>query len=512
MTWTGSAPGGGQSRPTPTAQPDLTRTTEGRALLAARESLCAFTLLTQPGYQSSRVHRVIAAHLEAVERGDIARLQVRCPPRVGKSVLCSRAFPAWVSGRRPDRNFVGATYDLDLAREVGYAVRATFQSPEFEAVFPACRLTGRVTAANRARFSAGGSYRAVGIRSALTGRGYHLGVVDDPIKDLEDADSPTMRRRNKRWWVAVFMRRMSPDGRVVLVTNRWHEDDLAGWLEHEHPGEWHVLSLPALYDGGEPCCSLGDWRKQVDESVWPEVWPTTLYHRVRSELDTEYGARVWTCQYQQRGVVGEGRVFKQAWLQLEHDGAPQIDQVVHYWDLKLKGSQTSGSYVCGLVWGRGRVGREERYYLLDCVRFRGGFAQSKQAVRALRQKWLDVARESQGRVAPVGAVYVEDAAAGPAVLEELRAELPDVLPDQARGSKEQRAQAVAPMFESGRIYLPPKGTPWLQAYREEMANFPDYPTTDQVDCTSGGLLKLKVGQARAVVLPSLVQEDVWDRT
>lgn len=160
---------------------------------------------------------MIAEKLEAIANGTIDRLMVNMPPRHGKSELASRRFPAFLLGTNPEIEIVVASYNADKAREFGYEVRDIVRSDEYRALFPGVQLKEDSRAADRWNTDAGGSFRAVGIGTALTGRGADVLLIDDPIKDDEEADSELRRDRIWSWYSSVAYTRLSPGGRVIVI-------------------------------------------------------------------------------------------------------------------------------------------------------------------------------------------------------------------------------------------------------------------------------------------------------
>lgn len=151
------------------------------------------------------------------------------PPRHGKSELASRRFPAWYLGRHPDKQIIAASYNSELASDFGREVRNIVASPEYSKLF-AVSLAQDSKAANRWHTDKGGMYVAAGVGTAITGRGAHIGLIDDPFKDQEEADSEVIRDKVYNWYTSTFYTRLMPGGGIALIQTRWHDDDLAGRL------------------------------------------------------------------------------------------------------------------------------------------------------------------------------------------------------------------------------------------------------------------------------------------
>ena len=314
----------------------------------AQASLIAFTEYTNPIYRPASHHRRIADKLEAVERGEIDRLMIFMPPRHGKSELASRRFPAWYLGRNPQRQIIAASYNSDLASDFGREVRDIVGSQEYAALFDA-RLRDDSRAADRWHTDMGGAYVAAGVGTAVTGRGAHVLLIDDPLKDREEADSEIRRQRVWDWFTSTAYTRLMPGGAIVVIQTRWHEDDLAGRLLAQQAAgidKWEVLDLPAL-DGNE-------------KALWPEWYDEKALARIRAAI----GVRDWSALYQQRPAPEEGDYFKSEWLKTYTKLPPKTEMRV-YGGSDYAVTADGGDYTVHAVVG---VDPEGRMYLLDLWR------------------------------------------------------------------------------------------------------------------------------------------------
>lgn len=308
---------------TPPHHPDLLRqiivSNLARAAAARRElgtrSLLSFTTLLAPEYEVGWVHREITdlldAFIEAVERKLAPRLIIQLPPRIGKSEIVSRKFPAYALGKHPEWEIVCATYNQDLANDFGRDVRVVFRDPLYAELFPDAKIREDSNAIDDMKLEARGSYKAVGIGGALTGRGAHILVIDDPVKNREDADSELIREHTWKWYQTVGRTRLAPGGGIILCQTRWHEEDLAGKIllqEKVNPAgdRWHVYSYPAIATEDEP-------NRKAGEALHPERWPLHEYEKLRATLDP----REWSALYQQNPTPPEGIAFKRDWFRYE---------------------------------------------------------------------------------------------------------------------------------------------------------------------------------------------------
>jgi len=419
----------------------------------ARRSLIEFTTFTLPKYQPAAHHVLIAEKLEAAARGEIDRLMVNMPPRHGKSELASRRFPAFLLGTNPQIEIVVASYNADKAREFGYEVRDIVRSDEYRALFPGVQLKEDSRAADRWNTDAGGSFRAVGIGTALTGRGADVLLIDDPIKDDEEADSELRRERIWAWYSSVAYTRLSPGGRIVVIQTRWHEDDLTGRLLAEQAkggDQWDILELPAITSDGR--------------ALWPERYPLEYLERIKRVTLPRH----WSALYQQRPAPEEGAYFKREWFRW-YDAKPQHLRIYGASDYAV--TDGDGDYTVHVVVG---IDPDDNLYVLDVWRDQ---TDSDVWVSA----WLDLVRrwkpllwaEEQGQIVK---------SIGPFLEKRMREERTYCRREQfaSAADKPTRSRSIQARAAMGKVYLPSKA-PWLADFTAELLMFPAGKHDDQVD-------------------------------
>jgi predicted phage terminase large subunit-like protein len=305
----------------------------------ARRSLIDFAQYTFPQYAPAEHHRLIAEKLEAIERGEIQRLMIFMPPRHGKSELATKRFPAWFLGRNPDRQVIQASYNSDLAKDFGRQVRNIFQERRFQNVFQGVELAQDSKAADRWNTSKNGAYVAAGVGTAVTGRGADILIIDDPLKDREEAESETRRETVWNWYTSTAYTRLQGMRAEILVQTRWHADDLAGrLLEAEAKGgkKWDKLILPALMsDGG---------------ALWPERFPVNVLQEIKQTI----GPRDWSALYQQNPTPDDGTFFLKAWFK-RHESPPERCHVYMTSDYAV--TEGDGDYTEHAIWGVDGTGR-----------------------------------------------------------------------------------------------------------------------------------------------------------
>lgn len=402
-----------------------------------------------------------------------ARLIISMPPQEGKSQRASRRFPLWVLTQRPDTRIAIVSFELGMARRWGRVIRddITTHTRTLD-----LRVRDDLAAQHEWQLHGkeGGVYSA-GIAGALTGRPVDLMIIDDPIKDREQADSDVYRDRAWDWWTDVGSTRLAPGAPVVLILTRWHHDDLAGRLLDAEDGHlWRVLNIPAQADhrpekdqtdplGRAPGEFMDSARKRTRQQ-WEAI-------KIRS------GPRTWASLYQGRPSPDTGDLFPSEWARYEQpmwverpDGSRIIPgsgfELAQSWDMTFK--DTKGSdYVVGQVWLR----QGADMYLVDQVRARLSFNGTIDAVKALTAKWPQAA-----------AKFVEDKANGPAVINALARTVPGLIPIEPEGSKYARAAAISPFAHSRNIILPAAALlPNVEDLLEEARVFPNGSHDDTID-------------------------------
>jgi len=283
----------------------------------ARQELLAFTVWTYPEYRIGWHHRLLAQKLDAWVRGETRHLLVSMPPRHGKTELVSRRLPALILGQNPDARIIMAAHTAALAEANSRDVQRTMESPAYQALFPQVRLprpnlraAGRYkrTDAHFELVGRSGYLRAVGVGGAITGFGFDFGIVDDPVKSAEEAQSAVYRERVWEWFLRDFWTRRAAGARVAVVMTRWHLEDLIGrilTLEGKGLGPWEYVRLPAL---AEPALSAPEDPRRPGEALWPELITAEELQQIQAadpagfaalyqQQPTEAGGVEWPPEY-----------------------------------------------------------------------------------------------------------------------------------------------------------------------------------------------------------------------
>jgi len=472
-----------------TVLPDLSPS--DRAYLAeqaraelGRRNLRDYSPLVYKGWQDTAHGSLLISHLEDLERRGIRRLIVEMPPRAGKSVIVSRLFPSWYLGRHPEHDVILASYGDSLAVSHGRAVRDLVQSHEYPF---SMRLRADVKAAGQWQTEAGGGLIGVGVGSGITGRGGNLIIVDDAVKDRQDAESEVMRDRTWDWWQDVLLTRLMDDGVIVVMMTRWHEDDLVGRiLDSPGASDWTRLRIPYIAEPGDV---LG---RPVGQTL-------DVFGEVPSVEKGEISSYGFSALYQQNPTPSGGGVFRAEWMQRRYtaQGLSDIIERAHKFTVVMS-IDTGGKPGVGhdpsaiSVWGTDGIS----FYLLDSWADTVEYADVKDQITEMWWEW-------RPRLA-----FIEDAThAAPIISDMKRGTGVNVAAVRPKGSKWVRADAVSPLFQAGRVVLPERAS-WLDAWMHEHLGFPNAAHDDRVDTTSLALTELTsiIGNPRPIPLAGVDRE------
>ena len=440
--------------------------------LACRDSLVSFAETMHGSYQAARVHELLARKLEDCFARRIRRLCISLPPRHGKTLLASVMFPAWALTQKPGLQVISAGYSAELSESFSQATRAVLSSPNYQALFPPI-LNPNVSRSRNWQTLSGGTYFATGVGGGGLGRGADILLLDDTVKNREEADSPTQRARVWDWFTSTAMTRLSPEGVAIIIQSRWHEDDLIGRLSHpdsvrqlQEAGlqseAFELLTLDAICESpdGDP---LG--RKQ-GEALWPERWPAAKLEGVKIRS----GRRDWQSLYQQRPAPPGANAELVAKIRtIDPNDVPELLRRGRGWDLAV-GASASGDYSCGALGGFDQAGA---FYLVHMDRGRRPWPEQKPRIVRLA--------EADGG----SKIGIETVSAWAVAAEEVRTLLAGKVRVESyvpKGSKEARAQPWLSMIDAGRFFVV-RGS-WNHDFLEELEQFPTGAHDDQVDAVT----------------------------
>ena len=461
----------------------------------AHNDFLTFVRLVAPqliaDFKMGRHIEVISNKLQQVEEGAVKRLMVFLPPRSSKSVICSKLFPAWYIGRHSNHEILSVSHSDQLASDFGRSVRDVVNSDIFKLIFPDVSLRSDVRAAGKWQTNSNGVYVAAGVKTQIAGRGAHVALLDDVMSE-EDAFSEAGRRYIKEWYPAGLRTRLMPNGSIVIINTRYHEDDICGWLltaeqqadsNESNLDPWEVIKIPAWLD--EEASQI--LNLPVGSSYFPEWKPDNILKADEMEIKRHNGSRYWESLYMQNPVPAEGGIMKREWFKSwNEETPPDCDFIVQTFDTAFS-TKTTADYSVMQTWGifevletdsRGVEMWVPNIILLGNVRDRFEYPE-------LRSRAQDEYDKHQPDV-----IMIEKKASGQSLIQDLRrAGLPvlEYTPDRDKVS---RANAITPFLEAGRVWLPLMKD-WSMTLLEEASSFPHARHDDQVDAMVMAVLYMR---------------------
>jgi predicted phage terminase large subunit-like protein len=429
---------------------------------------------------------LLAEVLERVASGEINRLLIQLPPRHSKSEMVSRLFTAYYLKQNPS-HFVGInSYSAELAYTLNRAARENY----LEA---GGKVKDDVSAVKHWETPEGGGAWAAGVGGSITGKGFHLGIIDDPIKNAEEASSETIREKQKEWYSSTFYTRAEPDAAIIVIQTRWHEDDLTGWLLEEESGDepenWHIVCLPALYEEElkfpDSCTVERDFRVP-GEALCSERYPEPKLNKIRARI----GEYHFDALYQQRPIAKAGLMFDVSRFEVV-DAVPVGTRFGRGWDKAA--TPGGGDWTAGVKLGKCPDGT---YLVADVERGQWDTAKRDRQIR-LTAEIDGVSVKQYGEQEP-GSAGVSDAKAFIKLLAGFPVEI-----EKVSGDKVTRADAYSSQVNAGNVKL--LRADWNKKYKDELQSFPKGKNDDQVDGSS--LVFNKLANQKIIEPEETVEED-----
>jgi len=330
----------------------------------SKRQLSSFTSYTKKDYEMIahrwwvKIHQQIIDKLEAVERWEIKRLMIFIRPRIWKSELASIRFPLWCLWKNPKRKIVISSYGADLAKDFWRKTRAILKDQVYKNVFPEPVLSQDKAEGWNWELKQWGWVYTVWVWWALTGKWFDIGIIDDPVKDREQAESETYQKKVIDWYTSTFYtRRQNQDSAIVLMMTRWNKNDLAWYLLAEEKNwwdKWEVLSIPAIDE-------------QWNAIIWEWKWDKWYIEDEKKNVSP----KDWSALYQQDPIASSNNIFKVTdlryfktsdfelsnWILKKED----LDVILAV-DPAFSSSKTSDDAVCFTIW-KHKISNQ--YYLLE---------------------------------------------------------------------------------------------------------------------------------------------------
>lgn len=452
----------------------------------ARERFMTFVKFTSPDqddpndvskskYKNARHHDAIARVIEEVVAGNIRFLILTMPPRHGKSELVSRRLPAWLMGLFPEQHGIVATYSDDFAAEFGKEVRSIVKMPQYRQVFPETSLMRGGAASDKLQTTKGGQWSFVGRGGGLTGRGGHILICDDLIKDDKEAQSQAIRDQAWSWFTKVAMSRRMGRKLVILTFTRWHNDDPIGRLTDPENPHYNrglaerikIINLPAIAEEDDP---LG---RKPGEALWPDG-PDQFdldFLKEQQSLDPLGFAAL----YQQRPSLLDGDLFKRETINFyRRDQIPADLRIYGASDHAVATGQRNDFTVLLKI----GIDPQSNIYILECFWQK---AKSDVVVEAM----LNMASGDKRPLLWWAEKGHISKSIGPFLKKRMQetGNYMNVREVTPIGDKAQRAQSIAGRVAMGKLYFP-QGASWVEKAINEMMAFPNGTHDDFVDTLS----------------------------
>jgi predicted phage terminase large subunit-like protein len=439
---------------------------EPSARTLARTEIAAYIHYLGLDFRPALHQKVLLDGLERVERREIDRLMLFMPPGSAKSTYASVIFPAWYLGKNPTHSLIAVTHTEELTVRFGRRARNHYATQAHKQVF-GMGLSRDSGAAGRWDTAAGGEYYAVGFNGSVTGRRADILLIDDPVKGREEADS--QRIRDKTWDIYIndLLTRLKPEGRRILVTTRWHEDDLAGRILEMEGDRWDRIRLPMEAQAND---ILG---RKPGERLWPEWFTEEMV------ADAKRDSRAWNALYQQEPAGEDGDFFKREWFR-DYDIAPGSASLRIYAASDYAVTEKGGDFTEHAVFG---MDFNRNLYVLDWWSGQETAARWIEVQCDLIQKWKPV--KWFGEAGPIRR------AIEPFLLrrmDERAAYCPlEWLP--SIHDKPTRLRAFQGMCAQGKVWFPKpnganRGTDWRSDVIGQLLRFPVGMHDDKVDACS----------------------------
>ncbi|WP_256975106.1 phage terminase large subunit [Paenibacillus amylolyticus] len=381
------------------------------------------------------------------------------PPRHGKSMTITETLPSYYLGHFPNDRIIEGSYNTTFASKFGKKNLQKMRRYGEELFGLQVSPTTKSSSDWDIDGTRGGMISR-GILAGVTGEGADLMIIDDPIKNREEADSQVYRDKMWSEWIDSFSTRLHPGAICIFIMTRWHEDDLIGRLQNPEYGQpipMNMINLPLEAEEGD---LLG---RDPGEPLWPERYSHNFIES-RKKYPSSFNAL-----YQGRPTSQEGNMLKRQWWKY-YDVLPPVASKLISVDAAFKDSDDS-DYVVIQVWGKNQA----NMYLIDQVRAKMNFMATVKSIMNMHTKHPDAAWK-----------LIEDKANGSAIISTLHSQIGGIIPVNPEGGKVARVNAVSAFIESGNVFIP-RQAEWIHDFVEEAASFPNGKHDDQVDAMSQAL-------------------------
>lgn len=418
---------------------------------------------TRSGYTVKKFHAIMANAFNEVVEGDCRRIILSIPPRNGKTETCAKKAIPYYLGKHPQRHVIYATYGGDLSKECGADVIHTMGTKRYREVFPEVKLRKGGTAKDRIQTDQGGVGIFVGRGGAISGKGAHLLIVDDLVKDDEEANSPATMEKCWQWFNKVATTRLMDDkSQIIIIMTRWGDNDIIGRItdpdspnfDPEEAGKWKIIRIPALCDDPKS----DPMGRDHGEALWPE-----RFSREFLEGNRRQDPRGFACLQQQNPTPDDGVFFKAESIKEYKDGdQPKVEDLRIYAssDYAVSTKQHNDS-TCHLIVG---VDYNKNIWILDCWWKKETSDKLVTAQLDLMRKWKPLTWWAEkGHISKSIMPFMRRRM----IDEETFCHVEEVVPT---GDKQTRAQSIKGYMAMGKVYFP-RQAHWFGEAQNQILKF-----------------------------------------
>ncbi len=432
------------------------------------------------GYIDGEYIDLVCDYIVNVINSNQNRLIINIPPRYMKSIICSVALPAFILGHNPRAHIICVSYSDDLATKFANDTRNVMTSDWYMRTFPMTRISKHQFAKDDFETTVHGGRFATSVGGGLTGRGAEWIIIDDPIKPA-DANSEIMRNRVNDWYHTTLFSRLNDKntGRILLIMQRLHQDDLSGHLLENTDG-FKLLRLPIIADKDETIPftqSKRVFRRTIGTPLHPERESIETVMHIKDSV----GELVFSGQYQQLPAPQEGCIIKSEWMQYYTAKPENFTHIITSWDTASK-TGTTNAYSACITFG---ISADKHIYLLDIYRGKLEFPHLANMVKSKFDSLFAAHPRAQHTV------IIEDASSGTPLIQFLpelgvnKSHIDAIHPDE---DKVARMSGASGHVYRGTVLFPSIHNHFWNDFEKELLLFPNSAFKDQCDAFAQGVL------------------------
>lgn len=469
----------------------------------AREYIHDFIRYTFRQYRrESWHHKLMASYYQRILSREITRLMIFAPPRHMKTEALERAI-TFALGENPHLKIIVTAYSAAKASKISKHINQNIKDSRLSEVFSDFRSLqfSKDTEMDWTLSSPGiGGLLAAGVGGPITGEGFEIGIIDDPVKSREEAESITFQEKNWEWYQGTFLNRQNEtDSAIILTNTRWHPNDLSGRILEQDgileyngqepsdgcpewngqpDGKWVVLSLPALMDTEAFEWKHPDDPREIGEALWPARYPIAFLEQFQRNLYN------WNSLYQQRPKRREGNLIQRAWFKIVDEIPKQNLKLLRFWDFagtpKDHKKQNNPDFTAGALLAL--CGGD--LYILDIQAFR-------ESPSKVEQRAIQTAEQDEKLFGQVTQVWEEEGGAGGKLITEQYNRIFSKYvrrPFRSGHAKEFYIDRLANKAETGNVYC--VNGKWLHercegmTFFDEAEGFPKANHDDRIDAAA----------------------------